>query len=101
MYNYSSKTSRVAEGLYHFQSCWNKAVTQNLPKVLPKINCSIHFFIGKKDFQTNHVIAEEYFKHLKAPKEKIFLFEDAGHSVFMEKPEEIQKIIIEQILDKN
>jgi len=80
---------------------WNKAITQNLPKELPKINCPVYFFIGKKDFQTNHVIAEEYFKHLKAPKKKIFLFEDAGHSVLMEKPEEIQKIIIEQILDKN
>jgi pimeloyl-ACP methyl ester carboxylesterase len=35
------------------------------------------------------------------PKKRIFLVEDAGHSVLMEKPEEIQKIIIEQILDKN
>ena len=41
---------------------------------------------------------KKYFEILKAPKKKIFLFEDAGHSVLTEKPEEVQKIIIEEIL---
>ncbi|WP_338839606.1 alpha/beta hydrolase [Flavobacterium ginsenosidimutans] len=80
---------------------WNKAVKQNLMRELPKISCPVYFFIGGKDFQTNYAIAEEYFKQLKAPEKKIFLFEDAGHSVLTEKSGEIQKIIIGQILGKN
>jgi pimeloyl-ACP methyl ester carboxylesterase len=78
---------------------WNKAIKQNLFKELPSVKCPVYFFIGKKDLQTNFTIAEKYFESLKAPKKKIFLFEDAGHSVLTEKPEEVQKIIIEQILN--
>ncbi|SHH03148.1 alpha/beta fold hydrolase [Flavobacterium defluvii] len=76
---------------------WNAAVKQNLFTELPKVKCPVYFFVGKKDFQTNYTIAEKYFEYLKAPKKKIYLYEDAGHSVLMEKPEEIQKIIIEEI----
>ncbi|SHG27013.1 alpha/beta fold hydrolase [Flavobacterium johnsoniae] len=78
---------------------WNKAIKQNLFKELPSVKCPVYFFIGKKDLQTNFTIAEKYCEILKAPKKKIFLFEDAGHSVLTEKPEEVQKIIIEQILN--
>lgn len=80
---------------------WNKAVKQNLFKELPSVKCPVYFFIGKKDLQTNYTIAEKYFESLKAPKKKIFLFEDAGHSVLTEKSEEVQKIIIEEILKAN
>lgn len=76
---------------------WNKAISQNLLKELPKVKCPVYFIVGKKDFQTNYKIAEEYFKILKAPKKQIYEFENSGHSVLMEKPEEIQKIIIDEI----
>lgn len=77
---------------------WNQAIKQNLFKELPKVKCPVYFFIGKKDLQTNFTIAEKYYETLKAPKKNLFLFDDAGHSVLTEKPEEVQKIIIEQIL---
>ncbi|WP_345146130.1 alpha/beta hydrolase [Flavobacterium ginsengiterrae] len=78
---------------------WNQAIQQNLFKELPKVKCPVYFFIGKKDLQTNFTIAEKYYARLKAPKKNIFEFEDAGHSVLIEKSEEVQKIIIEQILN--
>ncbi|MBW1656739.1 alpha/beta fold hydrolase [Flavobacterium quisquiliarum] len=77
---------------------WNKAIKQNLFKDLPSVKCPVYFFIGEKDLQTNFTIAEKYFDKLKAPKKKIFLFKDAGHSVLTEKSEEVQKIIIDEIL---
>lgn len=77
---------------------WNKAIKQNLFTELPSFNCPVYFFIGQKDLQTNFSIAERYFKELKAPRKKIFLFKDAGHSVLTEKSEEVQKIIIDEIL---
>ena len=79
---------------------WNKALGHNLFTELPKINCPVYFFLGKKDLQTNFGIAKEYFEFLKAPKKDIFIFENAGHSVLTEEAEQVQKIIINDIFNK-
>lgn len=79
---------------------WNQAIQQNLFVELPKINCPVYFFLGEKDLQTNFSIAKDYFKILKAPKKNIFQFKNAGHSVLTEEAEQVQKIIIEEILEK-
>ncbi|WP_343605310.1 alpha/beta hydrolase [Fluviicola sp.] len=77
---------------------WNKAVSQNLVQELPRINCPVYFFIGGKDLQTNHAIAKAYFDVLDTSMKQLFLFEDAGHSVLVQKSEEVQKQIIEEVL---
>lgn len=79
---------------------WNKAVERNLFKAVRKISCPVYFFIGGKDLQTNHKLAKEYYEKLKAKKKKFYFFEDAGHSVLIEKAEEVQRIIIQEILSK-
>ncbi|WP_281233196.1 alpha/beta fold hydrolase [Flavobacterium gelatinilyticum] len=79
---------------------WNKAIRQNLITELPQLKCPVYFFLGEKDLQTNFGIAKQYFEVIKAPKKKLFSFKDAGHSVLTEKPAEVQKIIIEEILEK-
>jgi len=81
-------------------STWNEVIGKNLFKELPKINCPVYFFLGTKDLQTNFGIAKEYFETLKAPRKKIFVFENAGHSVLTEEAEKVQKIIIDDILNK-
>jgi pimeloyl-ACP methyl ester carboxylesterase len=80
---------------------WNEATQQNLYLELPKISCPVYFFLGEKDLQTNFNIAKDYFKILKAPKKNIFQFANAGHSVLTEEAERVQKIIINEILNKN
>jgi pimeloyl-ACP methyl ester carboxylesterase len=47
----------------------------------------IYFFIGRYDYITSSVIAEEYFKTIKAPKKEFFWFEHSGHSPNWEEPE--------------
>jgi pimeloyl-ACP methyl ester carboxylesterase len=79
---------------------WNKAMGQNLFTALPRINCPVYFFLGKKDLQTNFGIAKEYSEFLKAPKKEVFIFENAGHSVLTEEADQVQKIIINEILNK-
>lgn len=79
---------------------WNEALGQNLSTSLPKLNCPVYFFLGKKDLQTNFGIAKEYFEILKAPKKNIFVFENAGHSVLTEEADSVQKIIVNDILNK-
>jgi pimeloyl-ACP methyl ester carboxylesterase len=46
----------------------------------------IYFFIGKYDYNTSAIVAEQYFKTIKAPKKKLFWFEHSGHSPNWEEP---------------
>ena len=48
---------------------------------LPRVNCPIYFFIGRKDHQTNYLISERYYQQLKAPKKELFWFEKSGHLI--------------------
>lgn len=80
---------------------WNAAIRQDLFVQLPEVKCPVYLFVGEKDFQTNFNLAKDYFKQLKAPKKELFLFENAGHSVLTEEAKEVQRLIIEDILDKN
>ncbi len=76
---------------------WNAAMQRNLFQALPEVKCPVYFFIGEKDLQTNHHIATAYYEQLKAPAKKLYAFPDAGHSVLVEKADEVQKIIIEEV----
>lgn len=78
---------------------WNAAMRRNLFKTLPEVNCPVYFFIGEKDLQTNHNIAATYYKQLKAPAKQLYTFPDAGHSVLTQKASEVQRLIIEEVLE--
>lgn len=78
---------------------WNAATRRNLFKTLPELNCPVYFFIGEKDLQTNHNIATAYYEKLKAPVKQLYTFSDAGHSVLVQKAAEVQRLIIEEVLE--
>jgi pimeloyl-ACP methyl ester carboxylesterase len=40
----------------------------------------VYFFIGRYDHTTSALVAEEYFRTIKAPKKALFWFEHSGHS---------------------
>jgi pimeloyl-ACP methyl ester carboxylesterase len=67
---------------------------QDLIKELPAVNCPVYFFIGRQDKQVNHLIGEEYFKVIKAPKKGIFLFEKSGHLIPFSEPDLLQQDMI-------
>ncbi|BAU52714.1 Proline iminopeptidase [Mucilaginibacter gotjawali] len=70
----------------------------NLTTSLPKVNCPVYFFVGRKDHQTNYMISEKYYKQLVAPKKGIFWFEKSGHLIPVTEPELLQQDVITQIL---
>ena len=45
------------------------------------VKCPVYFFIGHNDIQTNHLIGEQYYNQLMAPKKGLFLFAKSGHAV--------------------
>ena len=71
-----------------------EAWTQNLRKELPAVNCPVYFFIGKLDEQTNHAIGERYFKQIKAPEKRLFLFEKSAHMIPYSEPDLLQQDMI-------
>lgn len=77
---------------------WSRSCDINLFKSLPIINCPVYFFAGKKDFNTNYSITEEYFNTVSAPKKDLFLFGNAGHGLPETNSDAFQYIIIHQIL---
>ena len=77
---------------------WKEACSTNLFESLPAINCPVYFFVGEKDYQTNHSIAEEYFNKVFAPKKDLFLFAESGHGLPETDPGAFQDMIIDKIL---
>lgn len=79
---------------------WNEVMKQDLFVQLPTAKCPVYFFVGEKDLQTNWNIAKEYYMTLNAPKKNIYNFKNAGHSVLVDEAVQVQKIIIDEILNK-
>lgn len=77
---------------------FNEASQDNFIESLPVINCPTYFFTGRKDYQTNSTITEDYYSKLTAPKKGLFWFERSGHSIPSTEPGLMQDIIIEKIL---
>ena len=51
-----------------------------------KFEVPVYFLLGRHDYNTPSVLAEQYFDTIKAPKKKLFWFEKSGHSPHWEEP---------------
>ncbi|WP_048508849.1 alpha/beta fold hydrolase [Chryseobacterium angstadtii] len=80
-----------------WSTAWGEVMKMDLPKTLKKVNCPIYFFVGKNDIQTSTPITKKYFEIVKAPKKGLFLFENSGHQIHKDEPEEFQKNIIKTL----
>jgi hypothetical protein len=58
----------------------------------------VYFFAGRKDYQTNSLIAESYYHKLTAPKKGFFWFERSAHAVPTTEPDLFQETIIHKVL---
>lgn len=79
-------------------SVFNDASKDNLPESLPSVSCPVYFFAGRRDLQTNSLLAEKYYIQLAAPAKGFFWFEHSAHGIPSSEPARLQQIIIEQIL---
>jgi pimeloyl-ACP methyl ester carboxylesterase len=72
----------------------------NLTVSLPKVNCPVYFFVGRKDHQTNYAISKKYYEQLVAPKKDLFWFENSGHLIPVTEPALMQQVVITKILPR-
>ncbi len=77
---------------------FDSTFSNNLIQTLPKLNCPVYFFAGRKDYQTYFGITEEYFNALSAPKKYLFWFDNAGHHLPITDSEIFQDLIITKVL---
>ncbi|MEX2232159.1 MAG: alpha/beta hydrolase [Cyclobacteriaceae bacterium] len=103
LFDFSGNRKKLSRSyVENWSSTWlkvyNDASRENLIETLPAIGCPVYFFAGRKDYQTNSSITEEYYNHLVAPKKALFRFEHSGHSIPNSEPDRMQELIIEKIL---
>ncbi|MDE5864769.1 MAG: hypothetical protein K2H34_10535, partial [Lachnospiraceae bacterium] len=50
---------------------------------------------GDKDYQTNYLIAQDYFDAIEAPNKKLYIMENTTHGLLESKSEEFSEILHE------
>jgi hypothetical protein len=50
---------------------------------------------GDKDYQTNYILAQEYFDTVKAPYKKMYIMKDTTHGLLESKSDEFSKLLHE------
>ncbi|MDE5582098.1 MAG: alpha/beta hydrolase [Ruminococcus sp.] len=65
--------------------------------LLDKTDYQVPFYNinGDKDYQTNYLIAQDYFESLNAPRKKLYIMKDTTHGLLESKSEEFSDILHE------
>lgn len=80
------------------EAMWEEMTKVNFIKEVPKVKIPVYFVMGRYDYTTPFVIAEEYMIKLEAPKKEFFCFEKSGHFPNFEEPENFNRLMVEKIL---
>ena len=63
-----------------------------------RLEVPVFFFLGRQDYNTPTSLVEEWAARLRAPRVEIVWFENAGHFLAVEAPEEFQSRLVEKLL---
>jgi pimeloyl-ACP methyl ester carboxylesterase len=56
----------------------------NLAELVRELKVPVYFLLGKHDYEAPFMIAEKYFKMLKAPSKELIWFENSAHMLSVE-----------------
>jgi pimeloyl-ACP methyl ester carboxylesterase len=73
---------------------YRQASKVNYTESIQEVHCPIYFFVSKKDFVSNHVIAEKYFNSLQAKQKQIIWFEQSTHEIPNQEPKKFSYELI-------
>jgi pimeloyl-ACP methyl ester carboxylesterase len=65
---------------------------------IPRLEVPVFLFVGRHDYNTPFALVEEWASRLQAPRLELVWFEDAGHFLAIEAPEEFQARLVEKLL---
>lgn len=66
-----------------------------LDEEISRVNVPVYFFLGRFDYQTPSIIAEEFLEQLDAPEKRIVWFEESAHAPFVEERDWYQRVIVD------
>jgi pimeloyl-ACP methyl ester carboxylesterase len=85
--------------LFSTKCLWDELLSINFFKQAAKLDVPVYFFLGRHDYNTPFVLAEEYFAKLVANKGKqIIWFEDSAHIPILEEREKFINILTLKVL---
>lgn len=100
-----SKTNLSRDYVLDWAETWlkvfNEASSVCTSDRLDQLDCPVYFFAGRKDIQTNSLIAERFYQRLKAPVKEFYWFEKSAHGIPTTEPARVQEMIITKILKDN
>jgi pimeloyl-ACP methyl ester carboxylesterase len=105
-YSWLGKLNLILNPYFSINTLWEDLKALNLFQEAPHIDVPVYFLIGRHDIIVSHVLAEQYFQKLQAPRGKrLIWFEHSAHRPYQEESEkfhatmmQIQQIAIEQVL---
>ena len=77
---------------------WPKIVTIDLRVAAPEIMIPVYFLEGRYDYEAPAVLAECYFKQLRAPHKELIWFERSAHFINTEEADNFNRFFIDQLL---
>jgi pimeloyl-ACP methyl ester carboxylesterase len=89
-----------------YQDCFDKSreyllqdrLNVDLLSEIDQFQVPVFFLLGRHDYNTPTSLVEEWAAQLEAPHVEIVWFENAGHSLAIEVPEEFQARLLEKLL---
>lgn len=83
------------EGMKFSISCMAEELNKlNLGEEIKELSVPAFFFLGRHDYTTPFVLAEEFFGSLRAPYKKLIWFEQSAHTPDLDEPEKFQHEVL-------
>ena len=77
---------------------WDNILATDLSKQVTQLDLPVYFVHGRYDYTVSYVLAKEYLAKLQAPVKGFYTFEQSAHSPLFEEPEEMNRILQEDVL---
>jgi pimeloyl-ACP methyl ester carboxylesterase len=78
----------------------DQAFSTDLKTQVTRLDLPVYFFSGRYDYTVNYTLSKDYFEKLRAPVKGFYTFENSAHSPMFEEPENVQRILLEDVLFK-
>ena len=82
----------------HSGSMWQHMLATDLEAEIVKLDLPVYFFHGRRDYTVSYPLAKGYLEKLQVPLKGFYTFERSAHSPIFEEPENVRRILQEDVL---
>lgn len=100
-YNILDKINYFVGLINTFNSFYPQLYNTDLRKDCAKIDVPVYFFIGRQDINAPTLLAEDYYKSLKAPEKKLIWFEHSAHSPWVNETDKFIQELLKVTVQKS